>query len=382
MKKLVLSTVLLSMTTASAWAGQFLTTDGVPVHGSYIIVLKEKRSSFAQHMNDVKDIASRHNAKVAAVFENHVLNGAALKMSEQDARELARRADVDFVEQDAVISAFDTQVNPPSWGLDRIDQANLPLNQAYSSNSTGAGVTAYVIDTGIVISHSDFTGRASVGFDAFGGDGIDCNGHGTHVAGTIGGETYGVAKDVNLVAVRVLDCNGSGSTSGVINGISWVTNNAQKPAVANMSLGGAKSKALNTAVANSIKSDIAYAVAAGNNNTNACNASPASEPTALTVGATQSDDKRASYSNYGSCLDLFAPGTDITSTWSDGLTKTISGTSMATPHVAGVAALYLQANPMATVSQVSSALINATVANKVTNAGLRSPNRLLQLSSF
>ena len=382
MKKLVLSTVLLSVATAPAWAGQFIVTDGVPIQDSYIVVLKDKRPSLVEHLNHVKEIASAHNAKVATVFENHVLNGAALKMSEKDARELARRADVDYVEQDAVVTAFDTQLNPPSWGLDRIDQANLPFNQAYSFNSTGAGVTAYVIDTGILISHTDFAGRATAGFDAFGGNGIDCNGHGTHVAGTIGGETYGVAKDVNLVAVRVLDCNGSGSTSGVINGISWVSSNAQKPAVANMSLGGAKSQALNTAVANSIKTGITYAVAAGNNNTNACNASPASEPTALTVGATQNDDKRASYSNYGNCLDLFAPGTNITSTWSDGSTNTISGTSMATPHVAGVAALYLQANPMATVSQVSSALINTTIANKVTNSGSRSPNRLLQSSSF
>lgn len=381
MKKLVLATVLLSVTTAPAWAGKFVTTDGVPVHDSYIVVLKDQRPSFAQHMSHVKELASANNAKVAAVFDR-VLNGAVLKMSEQNARELARRADVDYVEQDAVMNAFDTQSNPPSWGLDRIDQANLPLSQTYSFNSTGAGVNAYVIDTGVLISHSDFSGRASVGFDVFGENGIDCNGHGTHVAGTIGGELYGVAKDVNLVAVRVLDCNGSGSTSGVISGISWVTSNAQQPAVANMSLGGGKSKALNTAVANSIKSGVTYAVAAGNSNTNACNASPASEPTALTVGATQSDDKRASYSNYGNCLDLFAPGTNITSTWSDGLTKTISGTSMATPHVAGVVALYLQANPAATVTQVSSALISTTVTNKVTNAGTRSPNRLLQSSSF
>lgn len=382
MKKLFLPTILLSVTISPVWAGKFVSTEGVPVHDSYIVVLKDKQPSFAERMNRVKEIASAHNGKVKSVFDDNVLNGVALQMSEKDALELARRADVDYVEQDSVITAFDTQLNPPSWGLDRIDQANLPLNQLYSSNYTGAGVTAYVIDTGILTSHVDFAGRASFGFDAFGGNGIDCNGHGTHVAGTIGGELYGVAKDVNLVAVRVLDCTGSGSTSGVINGVSWVTSYATKPAVANMSLGGSKSTALNTAVANSINAGITYAVAAGNSNANACNSSPASVSTALTVGATQSDDNRAYYSNYGSCLDLFAPGSAITSTWMDGFTKTISGTSMATPHVAGVIALYLQTNPNATIADVNSTLINKTVTGKVKNAGFKSPNRLLQSYPF
>jgi subtilisin family serine protease len=277
-----------------------------------------------------------------------------------------------------MMTADATQTNPP-WGLDRIDQRNRPLNATYISNHTGAGVFAYVIDTGIRTTHTQFGTRATNVFDAFGGSGADCNGHGTHVSGTIGGTTYGVAKSVNLRGVRVLDCNGSGSTSGVIAGVDFVRNNHSNPAVANMSLGGGASSSLDTAVNNLSNSGVAIAVAAGNSNANACNSSPARAANAITVGSTTTTDARSSFSNFGTCLDLFAPGSGILSAWfsSNTATATLSGTSMASPHVAGVAALYKQVNPSASSTTVRNAIVNGATTNVVTNAGTGSPNRLL-----
>jgi subtilisin family serine protease len=267
----------------------------------------------------------------------------------------------------------------PTWGIDRIDEADLPLDNTYVYNESGEGVHVYVIDTGIRTTHSEFGGRASVSFDALGGNGQDCHGHGTHVAGTVGGATYGVAKDATLHAVRVLNCSGSGTTAGVIAGVDWVTQNHQSPAVANMSLGGSASAALDNAVNNSINSGVTYAIAAGNSSANACNYSPARVAAALTAGASTNTDARASFSNFGSCLDVFAPGQSITSAWStsDGATNTISGTSMASPHVAGVAALFLEANPGAAPATVASALVNGATTNRLTGIGSGSPNRLL-----
>jgi subtilisin family serine protease len=240
-------------------------------------------------------------------------------------------------------------------------------------------VRAYVIDTGIRTTHTQFGGRASNVFDAFGGSGADCNGHGTHVSGTIGGSTYGVAKSALLRGVRVLDCNGSGSNSGVIAGVDWVTNNHINPAVANMSLGGGASSALDTAVNNLANSGVPIAVAAGNSNTDACTTSPARAANAITVGATTTSDARASFSNFGACLDIFAPGSGILSSWfsSDTATATLSGTSMASPHVAGVAALYKQFSPGASAATTRNAIVNGSTTNHVTNAGTGSPNRLL-----
>jgi subtilisin family serine protease len=276
------------------------------------------------------------------------------------------------------MTADTTQTNPP-WGLDRIDQRNLPLNATYNYNWTGSGVRAYIIDTGIRTSHTQFGGRASAVFDALGGNGQDCNGHGTHVAGTVGGSTYGVAKSSLLRAVRVLDCNGSGSTSGVISGVDWVRQNFIAPAVANMSLGGGVSSALDTAVNNLSNAGVTIAVAAGNSNANACNSSPARAANAITTGATTTTDARASFSNFGTCVDIFAPGSGILSAWfsSNTATATLSGTSMASPHVAGVAALYKQAVPSASATTVRNAIVNNATTNKVTNAGTGSPNRLL-----
>jgi subtilisin family serine protease len=351
------------------------------VENNYIVVLNDavvgEKGPYSIAPYIAQELAATHRGKLTHVYKN-ALNGFAVEMSPADAERLSEDFRVAFVEEDGVVSLDATQSNPP-WGLDRIDQRNRPLSGTYTFNWTGAGVFAYVIDTGILTSHTQFGGRAANVFDAFGGNGQDCNGHGTHVAGTVGGSTYGVAKSVNLRGVRVLNCSGSGTNSGVIAGVDWVRVNRQNPAVANMSLGGGASSALDTAVNNLSNSGVAIAVAAGNSNTNACNSSPARAANAITVGSTTSTDARSSFSNFGSCLDLFAPGSGILSAWigSTTATRTISGTSMASPHVAGVAALYKQANPGASASTVRNAIVNGATTNVVTSAGTGSPNRLL-----
>ena len=343
----------------------------------YIVVLKEWVPSATTISAEQ---GRRLEARIGYVYE-HALKGFTVSLTERQAEWLAGQSYVESVEPDSIMVMSTTQ-SGATWGIDRIDQRNRPLSGTFTYFATGAGVTAYVIDTGIRFSHSQFGGRAVTGFDAVnGGSADDCNGHGTHVAGTIGGSTYGVAKGVRLVGVRVLSCSGSGTTSGVIAGINWVTGNhaAGTPAVANMSLGGGASNALDTAVRNSIADGISYAIAAGNSNANACNASPARVTQAMTIGATGSTDVRASFSNFGTCLDWFAPGVSITSAWwtSNTATRTISGTSMATPHTAGVAALYLQGSPTASPSTVRTALFNLTTKNVVSSPGSGSPNALL-----
>lgn len=351
------------------------------IENSYIVVLDDtvvgEKGIFSIAPYIASELSLTHKGKLKHTYQ-HALNGFAVEMSPEDAEALSQDFRVAYVEEDGVVTADATQSNPP-WGLDRIDQRNRPLNAIYTFNWTGAGVFAYVIDTGIRTAHTQFGGRAANVFDAFGGNGQDCNGHGTHVAGTIGGSTYGVAKSVNLRGVRVLNCSGSGSNSGVIAGVDFVRLNRQNPAVANMSLGGGISSALDTAVNNLANSGVAIAVAAGNSNANACNTSPARAANAITVGSTTTTDARSSFSNFGSCLDLFAPGSGILSAWatSNTATATLSGTSMASPHVAGVAALYKQANPSASASTVRNAIVNGSTTNVVTNAGTGSPNRLL-----
>lgn len=351
------------------------------IKNSYIVVFDDEvvgekgQYSIAPYM--ATDMADVYRGKVKQVYKN-ALNGFSVEMSEEDAEKMSQDYRVKFVEEDGVMSIDATQNNPP-WGLDRIDQRNRPLSGTYTYNWTGSGVRVYVIDTGIRTTHTQFGGRASNVFDAFGGSGADCNGHGTHVSGTVGGSTYGVAKSSLLRGVRVLDCNGSGSTSGVIAGVDWVTANHISPAVANMSLGGGVSTALDNAVNNLSNSGVPIAVAAGNSNANACNSSPSRAANAITTGSTTSTDARSSFSNFGTCLDLFAPGSSILSSWfsSDTATATLSGTSMASPHVAGVAALYKQANPSASSTTVRNAIVNNATTNVVTNAGTGSPNRLL-----
>ncbi|MFD9613552.1 S8 family peptidase [Streptomyces sp. NPDC004288] len=355
--------------------------DAVP--GSYIVTLKQGAGLKAASAEG-RSLIAGYGGKVGKTFGS-ALNGYTATLGATEARRLAADPAVASVEQNRIVRADATQTNAP-WGLDRIDQADLPLSGTYTyPDSAGDGVTAYVIDTGVRITHSEIAGRAVNGYDAVDGDAVaqDGNGHGTHVATTIAGTTYGVAKKAKIVAVRVLDNNGSGTTAGVIAGIDWVTAHhaAGAPAVANLSLGGGASTALDNAVKNSIADGVTYAVAAGNSGTNASSTSPARVAAALTVGATSNTDAKASWSNYGSVLDLFAPGVSITAGWntSDTATNTISGTSMATPHVAGAAAVYLAGHPSATPAQVATALVNGATPNKVTSPGSGSPNRLLKI---
>lgn len=352
------------------------------IENNYVVVLDDsvigERGEYSIAGYMAEDMARTYRGKLKHVYK-HAMNGFSVEMSEEDAEKMAQDYRVLFVEEDGIFTTDATQTNPP-WGLDRIDQRNRPLSATYTYNWTGSGVRVYVIDTGIRTAHTQFGGRASNVFDVNGGNGQDCNGHGTHVAGTVGGSTYGVAKSALLRGVRVFGCGSTTSTSNIIAGVNYVTANRILPAVANMSVGGPASSSMDTAVNNLINSGVTVAVAAGNSNgANACNYSPARVANAITVGSTTSTDARSSFSNIGTCLDLFAPGSSILSAWytSNTATATLSGTSMASPHVAGVAALYKQANPSASPSTIRNAIVNNATTGVVTNAGTGSPNRLL-----
>lgn len=369
----------LGTTGVAAAEGQVLGADRADaVPGSYIVALRDSASPRALSASTADALVGKYGGQVRTTWQ-HALNGFHATMSAAQARRVAADPRVDFVQADLPVKATGVQPNPPSWGLDRIDQQNLPLDNSYTYPNGAGNVRAYVIDTGIKITHQDFGGRATWGTNTVDSNNTDCHGHGTHVAGTVGGTRYGVAKEVKLVAVKVLNCQGSGTSAGVVNGVNWVAQNAVKPAVANMSLGGSADTATDTAVRNLVAAGVTTAVASGNDNSNACNYSPARVREAISTNASNRSDARASFSNWGTCTDLFAPGQDITSAWhtSDSATNTISGTSMASPHVAGAAAIYVSANPSATPAQVESALVTAATSGKITNPGTGSANKLL-----
>lgn len=361
-------------------ASSNIATQYVP--DEYIVVLRTPPRGAAALQAELQGMVGIASVQVTYVYGT-ALSGFAIKATSAALAALRANPNVDFVERSQIYSTGAVQTPTPSWGLDRIDQNNLPLNTSFTYPTGGSGVHIYIIDTGIRLTHSDFTGRVGNGFDAVtsGGNANDCNGHGTHVAGTAGGTVYGIMKTATMHPVRVLGCAGSGTTAGVIAGINWVAANAIQPAVSNMSLGGSFSSSINTAVNAMVSAGVVSAVAAGNDALNACNFSPASAANAITVGATTTTDARSSFSNFGTCLDIFAPGSSIVSDWasSDVATASASGTSMASPHVAGAAALYRSFNPTHTPTQVASALTGNATQNVVGNPGTGSPNRLLYM---
>lgn len=353
------------------------------IKNQYIVILNKDVGSsneFAQ------GIAKQHGGKVLQTYDA-VLKGFAIYLPDVAGtafvEAMKKNPKVVSVENDTIMKIDATTQSNPDWGLDRIDQRNLPLDSAYSYLQTGSGTTAYIVDTGILSTHQQFSGRVLSGYTAISdGNGTsDCHGHGTHVAGTVGGSTYGVAKNVSLVPIRILGCDGSGASSNVIAGLDWILKNGKKPAVVNMSLGGEANTSLDSAVENLFNNGYVIVVAAGNSNTDACSTSPARVSKAITVAATDSTDARASYSNYGSCVDIFAPGSQINSSWigSNTATKVLNGTSMATPHVAGVVTEMVQSTPTATPQTISTNLLNQASSNVVKNPS-GSPNRLLYKS--
>ncbi len=381
---------IMAMSAMSVSAADFRTTRH-PIQGQYIVVLKDDAARISSEARPnalvssvARQMAATHRIRVREAFD-HAIRGFVVNVDDEALARLLADSRVAYVEEDGVMSIGAIQ-NGATWGLDRIDQRNLPLSGTFTYVRSASNVHAYIIDTGVRGSHSEFATRMLNGFTSFNdGRGTnDCNGHGTHVAGTVGGLYYGVAKGVNIHPVRVLGCDGSGSYSGIIAGMNWVAQNRVRPAVANMSLGGGFSQSVNDAVQSMVNAGVTVVVAAGNDNSNACSYSPASAASAITVGSTTRTDARSSFSNYGNCLDIFAPGSSITSATNTSNTATavLSGTSMAAPHVAGAAALYLSTNTSASPAAVASALNSNSTPNKVTSAGNGSPNRLVYTLNF
>ena len=377
-------TLTLTPTEEAVELAPLLTTGGETIPDEYIVVLKSEFPASSSHQ-DIKNQVEANGGRVNRVFTK-AINGYSMKLPTQALEAVRKNPNVNYIEAVQVFKVSDDLYagivqTSAVWGLDRIDQRDLPLNGEYSYENSGSGVNIYVVDSGILYSHAEFNGRAFFGFDSFsdGKNGLDCFGHGTHVSGIIGGQTYGVAKGANLISVRVFDCNGSGTTTTIISGLDWIANNHSNPAVVNMSLGGGASPSVDTAVNHLINNGIVAVIAAGNFNADACSYSPGRVLSAITVGATTSNDIRSSFSNWGSCLDLFAPGSSIQSAWigSNSASTTRSGTSSSAPFVAGVAALYLQTNPAGSVSQVTNAIISSSTPNKIGSIGSGSPNRLL-----
>ena len=346
------------------------------IDGKYLVSLSSELST-----TNLGHLLEDYDATVTSEWGS--FNAFATELTYAEAQQLAADPLVEYVQQDAVVETQEegTQTDPPSWGLDRIDQVDLPLDDEFTYANTASDVTIHVLDTGVNLNHNEFDGRLVEGFDAIdeGGDADDCQGHGTHVAGTAAGTEFGVAKEAKIAPIRVLDCGGTGSYEGIIEGINWVTENAEGPTVANMSLGGPSDQAVDDAVSAAIDSGVTVIAASGNDATDACNYSPASVESAITVNNSNIDDGQSNTSNYGSCTDLYAPGSDITSAWIDGddAEYTDSGTSMAAPHVAGAAAIYLQENPEATPAEVKDHLLETATEDAITNPGPDTPNLLL-----
>jgi len=377
------------------------------IPNQYIIVLKDQKtqgqaqasivqtdetvSEVAERLiNDAKQnqllIQNKNGVRANAITNRldkvykYALKGFSARLTPEALVLLRSQAEVDYIAPDKIVEMHAIQAPTPSWGLDRIDQRNLPLDEGYEYFTDGSGVHVYIIDTGIRASHNEFSGRVANGYDFVDNDAdpVDCNGHGTHVAGTVGGYNYGVAKNTIIHPVRIFDCSGGSPWSRVIASIDWIIDNLNLPAVVNMSLGGGAYAPVDAAVNNLINSGATVVVSAGNSNNDACNQSPARVPNALTIASSTMLDERSFFSNTGACVDIFAPGSAIISAWwnSDTATRTRQGTSMSAPHVTGVVALYLEENPTATVEQVTSAIINGSTTNKISNAG-SAPNRLL-----
>ena len=401
-QKRLLVLALAAAIASPAFAAELKKADN-PIPGQYIVVFNsadirervdserlagrlDKASAASSDMaiaaeveRTVVDVASRYDLDVRQLY-THALHGMVVQADERKLARLLNDPRVEFIEEDGYVELSATQTGA-TWGLDRVDQRDRPLNGTYIYNPLAANVRAYIIDSGIRTGHTQFGSRLLSGYSAINdGRGTnDCNGHGTHVAGTVGGTTWGIAKQVRLVPVRVFGCTGGSANSTIIAGIDWVRANRVLPAVANMSLGGGASTATDNATNNLINSGVTVVVAAGNNNANACNYSPARVANAVTVGSTTSTDARSSFSNFGSCVNIFAPGSSITSAWSTSTSasNTISGTSMASPHVAGAAALYLTNNPSASPATVRNWLYTNATTNRLTGIGTGSPNRLL-----